>query len=574
MAQRACYLLGTGKCPKPYRILAISFKRDAARNISERVKKRCGEQANRFDSFTLDAFAKTMVDRFRLGLPEDWKPVSDYTVMTSGLAPDDIRHWLIDAGIPDHSVHSKNNNEIKMIFDSIMHGYQLPYVGTEIPEKRKQLGLRWWQDRLALPKDVPSLSFPMLSRLAAHLLRENPTILKTLRTTYRFVFLDEFQDTTASQYDLIQSAFFGSNSVLTAVGDNKQRIMLWAGAMPNVFDVFAADFNADHGDLLRNYRSAPELVEMQHVIAQALESGVQPAISAKKGITGSCSILEFENYEAEANYVATLIEEGMRNEGESPRDFCILVRQRTSDMISTLQGVLAHRGIKLRDESALQDTLSEPVVCLILAILRLATRERDPEAWTFLTSEIAALYGWREDEDASRISKEAKKLIKSVRETDSEFSAIPSEIISLLGESLFRSLYRQYERGPFLDTVIKNFSDALEDYTGPTNAETVNNVIGEDFVPAMTIHKSKGLEFNTVIFLGLEDSQWWNFSKQSEEEIRSFFVAFSRAIENVYFTFSNTRLTRYGVRRQDRTGIRDLYSILQDAGVPTISCDT
>jgi len=571
LAQRACYLLDTGVCKPPRRILAISFKRDAAKNLAERVKRRCGERADRFDSFTLDAFAKSIVDRFRLGLPEDWRPESDYTVLANGLPVDAIRIWLTSRGVSESFVSSQNNNQIRAHFDPIMHGYSLPYDDPDITSRIKELGIQWWQEQLALPREIPSLTFPMLNRLAAFLLRQNPAILTALRATYQFVFLDEFQDTTASQYDLIHAAFYGSESTMTAVGDNKQQIMLWAGAMSNAFDKFAGDFSATRCELLRNYRSAPKLVEMQHVIAKAMESGAHPAIAAKKGVAGSCSVLEFDDYEAEARHVATMIEEAIHNEGASPRDFCIIVRQRTSDMIAPLQDQLLGMGIKLRDESILQDILTEPVVGFILAILRLATRKRDPEAWTLLTSEIAALFGWGDDEDSSKINQKAKELIDLVISSD-KLSVTPSEIISLIGEDIFRSRYRQYARGSFFEKVIKDFSDILEQYAGQTEAETVNNVIGDDIVPAMTIHKSKGLEFSTVIFLGLEDSQWWNFSNQSEEEIRSFFVAFSRAIEKVYFTYSNVRLTRFGERRQNRTAIHDLYSILQDAGVPTIPC--
>ena len=94
-------------------------------------------------------------------------------------------------------------------------------------------------------------------------------------------------------------------------------------------------------------------------------------------------------------------------------------------------------------------------------------------------------------------------------------------------------------------------------------------MIGANVVPAMTIHKSKGLEFHTVIFLGLEDSQWWGFANQPDEEKRGFFVAFSRAAERVFFTFSDLRDGRWRREPQARDGIGDLYAILQKAGVPT-----
>src|SRR5215468_11328786 len=63
LAQRACFLLQTGTCEWPFRILAISFKRDAARNLGDRVRLRCGHELSaRFDSFTFDSFAKRLVD--------------------------------------------------------------------------------------------------------------------------------------------------------------------------------------------------------------------------------------------------------------------------------------------------------------------------------------------------------------------------------------------------------------------------------------------------------------------------------------------------------------------------------
>jgi superfamily I DNA/RNA helicase len=82
LAQRAAYLLQTGVSPAPRRILAISFKRDAAVNLAKRVRERCHRvHAERFDSMTFDAFAKGLVDRFGQALPERWRPRPDYAIM-------------------------------------------------------------------------------------------------------------------------------------------------------------------------------------------------------------------------------------------------------------------------------------------------------------------------------------------------------------------------------------------------------------------------------------------------------------------------------------------------------------
>src|SRR5687767_5968736 len=81
LAQRAAYLLQTGASQHPRRILAISFKRDAASNLATRVRQRCHpEVGQRFDSMTFDAFAKSLVDRFGQALPDAWRPTPNYRI--------------------------------------------------------------------------------------------------------------------------------------------------------------------------------------------------------------------------------------------------------------------------------------------------------------------------------------------------------------------------------------------------------------------------------------------------------------------------------------------------------------
>lgn len=81
LAQKAAYLLETGLCPTNKKILAISFKTDAAKNLADRVEERCPEElGSRFVSMTFDAFSKNIVDRFRMALPPQWRPTKPYDV--------------------------------------------------------------------------------------------------------------------------------------------------------------------------------------------------------------------------------------------------------------------------------------------------------------------------------------------------------------------------------------------------------------------------------------------------------------------------------------------------------------
>jgi superfamily I DNA/RNA helicase len=584
LAQRACYLLQTGTCPAPKRILAISFKRDAAKNLADRVRLRSGDQARRFDSMTLDAFAKSLVDRFQKALPRQWRPKLDYEVMLQSPRGEEMREWLQGAPVPNHisriDFSPWGDRAIKEYFDRCSHGYALPYDNDGIQSLEKWFGLRWWRQQLTVSGGRPALTFPMLNRLAALVLRMNPTLTKALRSTYHFVFLDEFQDTTSSQYDLIRVAFQDTNSVLTAVGDSKQRIMLWAGAMSAVFGFYERDFSAKREHLVRNYRSAPELVTMQHSIAKSIEAGTPMAVASKcdeeKGV---CAVLEFANPEKEALTLAELISKDISEKGLHPRDFCVLVRQLTSQMILYLKEALTEKGLRIRDESLLQDLLTEPVVVILLSILRLATRRRDAEAWNMLTMEVAALNGWDLDEGNNRVQKEAKRLINFAQRSfigilspdGAYLTASVNSIYGEIGEEKLRSTYRQYARGSYLSSKVKELGEALAQAMGKVCdvRSAVDEVIGIDIIPAMTIHKSKGLEFHSIVFLGLEDSSWWSFASQPEEEKRSFFVAFSRAKNRVIFTFSDQRDGKWGRRRQQKNEIEDLYTILQHAGVPS-----
>ena len=103
---------------------------------------------------------------------------------------------------------------------------------------------RWWEENLR-HQSASRLTFVMLNRLAELLLRANPQIARALRATYRFVFVDEFQDTTYAQYDFLTSVLRDPGITVTAVGDDKQRIMTWAGARTDSFDRFAEDFAAE-----------------------------------------------------------------------------------------------------------------------------------------------------------------------------------------------------------------------------------------------------------------------------------------------------------------------------------------
>ncbi len=182
LAQRAAYLLQTRRCSDPQRILALSFKRDAARNLTDRVRKRIGPKlASRLDSFTFDAFAKGLVDRFRQALPKGWRPTADYGINFK-LASNTRDAVLaipnallnLDRRARETLPHAKG-----AFFRRYVVGAPLPLVPAADDTDGHVAARALWAHLLhASPSQ---LAFPMLTRLAQLILRENPTLLTSLR---------------------------------------------------------------------------------------------------------------------------------------------------------------------------------------------------------------------------------------------------------------------------------------------------------------------------------------------------------------------------------------------------------
>jgi len=226
--------------------------------------------------------------------------------------------------------------------------------------------------------------------------------------------------------------------------------------------------------------------------------------------------------------------------------------------------------------------LAEPAVDLLLNVLRLSTRDRDAQAYQCLHDELYRLHHWEEQRDELRAEKMVQSLILSAKNrldvldftTNDPLFTVLMDLINIIGFSNISSHYPQYNQGSFLTDRVRALAQTIADARTRESdlCRMIDDVTGVDIIPAMTIHKSKGLEFHTILFLGLDDSSWWSFANNPEEEKRAFFVAFSRAKEQVIFTYSDRRPGRFGLRTQSRNRINDLYEILSEAGVARVDC--
>ncbi|HZF93891.1 MAG TPA: ATP-dependent helicase [Allosphingosinicella sp.] len=584
LAQRAAYLLQTGAAPPPQRILAISFKRDAATNLAARVRKRCHpSHAARLDSLTFDAFAKGLVDRFGQALPDRWRPRFDYEIMWTN---DDLYRGFLtqQVGAPPQTIGTYADLQaisVKKFERDLLLGAPLPIDGWTSPTPGLWAADRFWQTSLH-SGSKSRLSFPMIGRLAELLLRLNPMVRDALRLTYSHLFMDEFQDTTHVQYDLVRTIFAGTEAIVTAVGDNKQQIMRWAMAMADPFAALAADFNVTRTQLLNNYRSSPGLVQIQHVLARALDPHAAEPISKTKATVGgdSCIILDFSTPHKEAEKLAGLVRSEMEKHGLTPRDFVLLVRQRADKYAAVLEPAFRAAGVPLRNEAdsigavQLQDLLADGASDLLVAVLRLAMTARAGRFWTECQDALGALYGVAPDDEAGRtqFARQLDAFVLDLKRQNpkppastTEARSIVGVVLDFIGRDRLLAAHPAYAQGGWFAKLENAMALHLEGSSdGAANwAAALDAYEGLHSVPLMTIHKSKGLEYHTVIFVGLDDSAWArSFKEDQTEATAGFFVAFTRAKQRVLFT--------YCAQRGAKDTINSFYQLLLGCGVKII----
>lgn len=581
LAQRAVYLLETGLCPAPYRVLAISFKSDAADNLAARVRKRCpADLASRFTSLTFDAFTKGLVDRFQNAIPDAWRPTRPYDIafptrrhvdgfldVTRRYAP---AHWR--AAILGYSASTFESHHVG--------AYRLP-MEQLVPHSAEEFAIQgWWTGQLGA-RPMSAVTFVSLNRLAELLMRAGPHIRRALQLTYPFVFVDEFQDTTYAQYDFLLSAFGGAGISVTAVGDDKQRIMVWAGARIDAFERFTADFEALRIPLLFNFRSSPDLVRIQHIVARALDPHApQTVAQAPRQVDGDVAqVWNCLTKAQEAEYLARWLANDMTLRARAPRDYAILVKQKSDDFEVDLAPALAQVGLRIRNEShtlgrtTLQDLLSDEFARVAIALIRLGASRRAPNAWQISSAALLAIRAVAPSDDLgeARIDAELTAFVSTLRNEmtnspPSRASAanFTNRVLTFLDLAAVARTYVEYVSGDLLTIMVEAFSQhlaACADGAADWMA-CVDAFEGAGQIPLMTVHKSKGLEYDTIIFVGLDDQAWWSHTPGNPEGLATFFVALSRAKQRAIFAFCQER----GQRRR----VAELYQLLTDAGVPEI----
>jgi superfamily I DNA/RNA helicase len=133
-----------------------------------------------------------------------------------------------------------------------------------------------------------------------------------------------------------------------------------------------------------------------------------------------------------------------------------------------------------------------------------------------------------------------------------------------MGIDAWKQTSPEYSTGDKFEIVLEAFRLHLKECAAKHESllETLDEFEGAQHTPLMTVHKSKGHEYDTMIFIGLDDENWWSHSRNNPDGLATFFVALSRAKQRALFTFCR--------ERGDRRKVADLYQLLRTANVPEV----
>ena len=506
LAQRADFLLSTGTCRYPKRILAISFKVDASKNLKERIRRRCGsDMGSRFDSYTFDAFAKRIIDRFRV-------------VLTGTNALD------------------------------------FNYTIGEEKVFRKQI------------------TFRDLVPLAIQILKDSTVAINAIRHTYNDVFLDEFQDCTNKQYEFIKLAFQNTDIRLTAVGDTKQKIMGWAGALDGIFETFANDFSAIPLNMYRNFRSKPRLLRLQNEIIRVLDpTSVMPE-DQLVGDEGEIFAKQFQTSQAEAESLADMIYNWVAVEKIPPSEIAVLVSKQLDLYADHLMAALELRNIPYRNEQQMQDITVEPAARLVVDYLSCLYGKREPKAWVRLMNQLIP-FSDDEMQSSARSNfqcffKEQLKNVAAAESLGDPFSGWWDSVrgfLNNIGLDTLVALSPDYESHTRLKEIVRDTKARIEELLKLESdlSKALTRFVDDQAVRILTIHKSKGLEFDSVIMLAVDEQIFFG---DRDANRCAFFVGVSRAKRRLVLTFARERERPEGHKKRwdiHRTAQAEYFSYVE-----------
>ena len=578
LTHKIAYLISE-KGVKPYNILAITFTNKAASEMKQRVEKLVGDVAQEMWMGTFHSICVRILRRFidRIGFDTSFLifDTSDQkTVVKECLKALNID----DKAFSDRSVLSEISNAKNEMLTP--KAYQTKYAGDFRKEKIGQV-YEMYQKRL---KENNAIDFDDIINYTIEILSENPDVLQYYTEKFKYVLVDEYQDTNKAQFTLVTilASRYGN---ITVVGDNDQGIYSFRGAdISNILN-FEKDFPGTKIiKLEQNYRCTGNILKAANAVIKHNENKYEKKLWTENEEGSLPCLYQAEDEYDEANYIVKQIEHLKTEEYLKPKDFVILYRMNAQSR--AIEDILRREnipykivgGLKFYERKEIKDTIA--YLRLIhntsdnLSLKRIINEPKRGIGKTSLDKiqEISDRTGTSmyeiikhaEEFDLNRVKANAEEFINLIEELRLKKQGL--SISELLKEVLNKSGYtralelentveaetRMQNLEEFL-TVAIEFEEESADNTLPeflesiTLSSDVDEMQDEDnTVTLMTLHSAKGLEFPVVFLVGMEEGIFPGYKsigepKELEEERRLFYVGITRAKQFLYLTCAKHR---------------------------------
>ncbi len=563
---------------KPWQILAITFTNKAAGELKDRIADKLGDDANDIWAGTFHSVCGKILRRHadRLGY------TSHFTVYDTDDQRRLIKNIMKQHDIDDKFVPFKYAlSLISSAKDELLTPQEYAEeVGNDYRPKIVAEIYKYYQKALL---DADAMDFDDMIVNTVKLLRENDDVLEYYQNKFRYVCVDEYQDTNHAQYVLVSLLAGGKNNICV-VGDDDQSIYRFRGAtIENILNFEDEYQNAKVIRLEQNYRSTSNILNAANKVIENNRGRKGKTLWTSKGDGEKIIIHTAYDEREEARFVADNILENVRKGGKFSEN---AVLYRMNAQSNAIENAFTRSGIsfKVIGGTAFYDRKE---VKDVLAYLQLINNNRDDIRLRRIINEpkrsigdttvghaadIAAELGtsifevMRHADEYAALSRAAAKIkgfcdmIDSLTEyaENASISELFQQVITVTGYKTMLELEGE-EGKDRLNNVMELSSNILQyelENDAPTLSEFLEQIAlisdidglesDNDKVVLMTVHSAKGLEFDNVYLVGMEegifpgDQSIMGGNSEIEEERRLAYVAITRARKRLFV--SNTAM--------------------------------
>ncbi|MBI5101397.1 MAG: UvrD-helicase domain-containing protein [Nitrospirae bacterium] len=588
ITMRTAYLIHTGVPPRS--VLAVTFTNKAAKEMKERVRSMVSGGAgspviSTFHSFCLKVLRKEIE---HLGYRKD------FTIYDTSEQVSLLRNILSDIKFYDKSF--KPESVLERI-SRTKNDFILPSVmqaGDAKNDPLAEASEAVYPKYLEALKSLNALDFDDLLLLTLKLFREHPDVLEKYRERFRYIMVDEYQDTNRVQYDFIR-LLTGKRKNLCVVGDDDQSIYGWRGAsLGNILD-FEKDFPGTLTVRLeQNYRSFGNILRAANGVITHNRKRMEKSLWSDRGDGPRVNILKARDTEDEADWVVNRIA-AIKFERNAPyEDFAVIYRANTFSRpfeealrrqripYSVVGGTSYFENKEIRDLSAYLKIIANPSDDMsLLRAANVPKRGLGTGAVCGLSdfsraNSFSLLEAFGKASGSSGLSPRAAGsaealfgLISRYRELFKKGRDMGRILNELIGELNYREylteLYKTPETAFRKIENLAGFADSISHYESAEKAPSLHGFLetmaltdlieekeekGGRGVTLISYHSSKGLEFPVVFIAGTEEDilphkKSADSAEGIEEERRLFYVGITRAMNELYITYADQR-SKYG----------------------------